>query len=73
MFLGGTLCFAFAFHSARQEDASVHEPPPVDADADVRPYIAWERMFCGLAGGGLMIVTGFYFYDRQAKRKPLPG
>ena len=73
MFLGGALCFAFALRSARQEDARVHEPPLVDADADARPYIAWQRMFYGMAGGGLLVLTGFYFYDRRGTRKPLQG
>lgn len=68
MFLAGVLCFAFAIRTGFQENASRHESSPLyDSDADARPIVAWERAICGLVGGGVMILTGFYLHGRQSK------
>ena len=73
MFLGGVLCFGFVFYTASNEDARRQEPlsADTDSDADASPYIAWERLFCGIAGGVVMIATGIYLYCEPNRKSVL--
>jgi hypothetical protein len=72
-FLVGIACVFVGLRSCEHYYAL--NPPPEasqpgwDGDAHAEPYIAFERFFFLLAGGGLSVAVGCYLFSRGARKQ----